>query len=38
MIADFAAKIAHVDLNWGRWALATLVPGLLSLTIVPYMM
>ena len=37
MIADFAAKIAHVDLNWGRWALATLVPGLLSLTIVPYM-
>lgn len=37
MIADFAAKIAHVDLSWGRWALATLVPGLLSLTIMPYM-
>ena len=36
LIADFAAKIAHVDLSWGRWALATLVPGLLSLTIVPY--
>ncbi len=37
LIADFAAKIAHVDLSWGRWALATLVPGLLSLTIVPYL-
>ncbi len=37
LIADFAAKIARVDLSWGRWALATLVPGLLSLTIVPYL-
>ncbi|MEP6537869.1 MAG: DASS family sodium-coupled anion symporter, partial [Bryobacteraceae bacterium] len=36
LIADFAAKIAHVDLSWGRWALATVVPGFLSLTIVPY--
>jgi DASS family divalent anion:Na+ symporter len=36
LIADLAAKIAHVDLSWGRWALATLAPGLLSLIIVPY--
>jgi DASS family divalent anion:Na+ symporter len=37
LIADFARKIAHVDLNWTQWALAASVPGLLSLTIVPYL-
>ena len=36
LIADFARQIAGVDLTWGRWALATLVPGLLSLAIVPW--
>jgi DASS family divalent anion:Na+ symporter len=36
LIADFARKIAHVDLSWTQWALAACVPGLLSLSIVPY--
>ncbi len=38
LIADFALKIAHVELTWGRWALAASVPGLLSLLIVPYLL
>jgi len=38
LIADFAAKIAHVELNWIRWASAAIVPGLLTLTIVPYLL
>jgi DASS family divalent anion:Na+ symporter len=38
LIADFALKIAHVEITWGRWALATLVPGLLTLAIVPYLL
>ncbi len=38
MMADFALKIAHVELTWARWALASIVPGLLSLTLVPYLL
>lgn len=38
LIAEFALRIAHVDLTWGRWALATAVPGLLSLIVVPYVL
>ncbi len=37
LIAELAHKIAHVELTWGTWALAAAVPGLLSLTIVPYL-
>jgi divalent anion:Na+ symporter, DASS family len=37
LIADFAMKIAHVELTWARWALAASVPGVLSLVIVPYL-
>jgi DASS family divalent anion:Na+ symporter len=37
LIAEFARKIAHVELTWGQWALAAAVPGLLSLTIGPYL-
>src|SRR5216684_3783041 len=37
LIADFARKIANVDLTWTQWALAASVPGVLSLTIVPYL-
>ncbi len=36
LIAEFALKIAHVELTWARWALAAAVPGLLSLIVVPY--
>ncbi len=38
LIAEFALKIAHVELTWARWALAAIVPGLLSLLIVPYLL
>ena len=38
LIADFAMKIAHVELTWVRWALAASVPGLISLLIVPYVL
>jgi DASS family divalent anion:Na+ symporter len=36
LIAEFARKIAHVDLTWGRWFLGSCVPGFLTLTIVPW--
>jgi DASS family divalent anion:Na+ symporter len=38
LIADFAMKIAHVELTWFRWALAASVPGALSLLIIPYVL
>ena len=38
LMAEFALKIAHVDLTWGRWLAASIVPGLLSLAIVPWLL
>ena len=35
LIADFAHKIGHIDLTWARWALASSVPGILTLVLVP---
>ena len=37
LIAEMARKVAHVELTWGQWALAAAVPGLFSLTIVPFL-
>lgn len=37
LVADIALKVG-VDLNWGTWALAASVPGLLSLAIVPFLL
>lgn len=37
LIASFALKIAHVDLTWLRWLSGSIVPGLLSLAIVPWL-
>lgn len=37
LIVEFARKIGHVEITWIQWALAACVPGLLSLTIVPYL-
>ncbi len=37
LIAEFARKLAHVELTWIQWALAASLPGLLTLTIVPYL-
>ncbi len=38
LIAEFAKKTANVSLTWGTWALAAIVPGILSLIIVPYLL
>ena len=35
LIADFAQKIAHVELTWLRWASGAIVPGLLAIALVP---
>ena len=37
VIAQFALKIAHVDLTWFRWAEAACVPGGLALIVVPWL-
>jgi DASS family divalent anion:Na+ symporter len=38
LIAEFARKIAHVDLTWGRWISGSIVPGMLTLAIVPWLL
>jgi DASS family divalent anion:Na+ symporter len=35
LIADFASKQAHVQLTWARWIEGSIVPALLTLTLVP---
>jgi divalent anion:Na+ symporter, DASS family len=36
LIAEYARKIGHVDLTWGRWFLGSCVPGFLTLALVPW--
>lgn len=36
LIALLAAKTLNIQLSWGQWALASVVPGLISLLVVPY--
>ena len=38
LIAEFALKIGHVELTWGRWLAGSIVPGLLTLGIVPWVL
>jgi DASS family divalent anion:Na+ symporter len=38
LIAEFAHKIGHVELTWGRWLAGSCVPGFLTLTIVPWLL
>jgi divalent anion:Na+ symporter, DASS family len=38
LIAEFAMKIANVELTWVRWAVAASVPGLISLLVIPYLL
>jgi DASS family divalent anion:Na+ symporter len=38
LIAELAQKTAKVSITWGMWALAAIVPGILSLIIVPYLL
>jgi DASS family divalent anion:Na+ symporter len=36
LVVAFAAQTAKVNISWGTWALAGLVPGLLALAVTPY--
>ena len=38
LIAEFARKIGHVELSWGRWLSGSIVPGFLTLAIVPWLL
>jgi DASS family divalent anion:Na+ symporter len=38
LIAEFARKIGHVELTWLRWLSGSIVPGFLTLAIVPWML
>jgi DASS family divalent anion:Na+ symporter len=38
LAATLAAENAGVDISWGRWASAALVPGILSLLVVPWVL
>lgn len=38
LMADLARKVAGVDLTYARWALAGLLPGLVSLAILPFLL
>ena len=38
LIASFALKTVGVELTWERWALATSVPGILTILAIPYVM
>jgi len=37
LIAEFAHKVGHVELTWTTWAVASSVPGILALLVVPYL-
>lgn len=37
LIAELALKTAHVEITWGSWALASIVPGLLSLALMVWL-
>lgn len=36
LVVELSKKTANVSLSWGTWALAAIVPGLISLILVPY--
>ncbi len=38
LIAEFASKVGHVELTWLRWLSGSIVPGLLTLTIIPWLL
>ena len=38
LIAEFAYKIAHVELTWGRWFAGSSLPGFLALTFMPWLL
>uniref|UniRef100_Q01Z65 Anion transporter n=1 Tax=Solibacter usitatus (strain Ellin6076) TaxID=234267 RepID=Q01Z65_SOLUE len=38
LIAEFAYKIGHVELTWGRWLSGSILPGMLTLAFVPWLL
>jgi DASS family divalent anion:Na+ symporter len=38
LIAEFAQKIGHVELTWLRWFSGSIVPGMLTLLITPWLL
>jgi divalent anion:Na+ symporter, DASS family len=38
LMADFALKIAHVEMNWIRWFAGAIVPGSISIVLVPLLL
>ncbi|WP_122630757.1 anion permease [Lucifera butyrica] len=36
LIALLAAKTLHINISWGLWAAAAIVPGVISMLVVPY--
>lgn len=38
LIAELASESLGIELTWGSWALAALVPGVLSLAFIPYLL
>src|SRR5262249_34976042 len=38
LIAEFALKIGHVELTWGRWLSGSIVPGAVTLLLVPLLL
>jgi DASS family divalent anion:Na+ symporter len=38
LVAAFAKQIAGVEITWGTWALATSVPGMLTLLLIPLLL
>jgi DASS family divalent anion:Na+ symporter len=38
VVAEFARQICHVDLTWMRWLSGSVVPGMLSLIVVPWLL
>ncbi len=38
LIAELAKKTANISISWGMWALAAIVPGIVSLIVVPYVL
>lgn len=38
LVVELAQKTANVSLSWGTWFVAAIVPGLISLLIVPYLL
>jgi len=38
LIAEFAQKAANISITWGTWALAAIVPGIVSLIVVPWVL